>query len=70
MNSNLEKMNNFLVRFVEHMQPRFYVQGQEFIQDQFDEVFEVVFIMNGACAIGYRLFEEIFYGQTMILRKF
>lgn len=52
------------------MQPRFYVQGEEFIQDQFDEVFEVVFIMKGACAIGYRLFEEIFYGQTMILKKF
>ena len=69
VNQNLEKMNNFLVRFVDKMQPRYYVQGEEFIQDQFDEVFEVVFIMKGACAIGYRLFEEIFYGQTMIMKK-
>lgn len=51
------------------MQPRYFVQGEEFIQEQFDEVFEVIFIMKGACAIGYRLFEEIFYGQTMIMKR-
>ena len=39
------------------------------IQDQYDEVFEVVYIMKGAAAIGYRLFDEIFYGQKMIMKN-
>lgn len=62
-------MRNFLVNLVDKMQPRFYYQGQDEIQDQYDEVFEVIFMMKGAAAVGYRLFDEIFYGQTMIIKK-
>ena len=57
-------MRIFLVDFVKTLEPRFYKQGQsDMIQDQYEEIFEVVFITKGAVGVGYRLFNEIFYGM-------
>ena len=39
------------------------------IQDQFAEVFEVVFIMKGKVGVGYRLFNEIFLGMALKERQ-
>lgn len=37
------------------------------IQDQYAEIFEVVYIQKGAVGVGYRLFEEIFYGARIAM---
>ena len=39
------------------------------IQDQYEEVYEVVYIQKGQVAVGYRLFNEIFYGARMTIQK-
>lgn len=52
------------------LEPRFYEKnGEDIIQEQYEEVFEVVFIMNGIVGIGYRLFNEVFYGKSLIMNK-
>lgn len=61
------KLRNFLVDFVKCLEPRFYMPGEEFIQDQYEEIFEVVYIMTGAVGVGYRLFDEIFYGVRIVM---
>ena len=57
----------FLVEFVKRLEPRFYTG--EILQDQYEEIFEVVFITKGAVGIGYRLFNEIFYGKKITIVK-
>ena len=65
-----QKMRKFLVDFVKTMEPRFYKQSNnDMIQDQYEEIFEVVFITKGAVGVGYRLFNEIFYGMQIIMSK-
>ena len=39
------------------------------IQDQFAEVYEVLFIMKGKVGVGYRLFNEVFLGLAMKERQ-
>ena len=39
------------------------------IQEQYEEIFEVIYITNGAVGVGYRLFNEIFYGMRIIMSK-
>ena len=63
MNNSNSKKKEFLVSFVKNLEPRHYIQeGGEFIQDQYEEIFEVIFITRGSVGVGYRLFNEIFYG--------
>lgn len=55
-----------LVRLLKEFQPRQYVIGRDdFIQDQFEEVFEVLYIMKGKVGVGYRLFNEVFLGMAL-----
>ena len=64
-----QEQKEFLVDFVKCLEPRMYKQtDQEMIQDQYEEVHEVVFIQRGQVAIGYRLFNETFYGKRMRLQ--
>ena len=57
----------FLVNFVKVLEPRIYKQDDnEMIQEQYDEVFEVIFILKGFVGIGYRLFDEIFYAKKLL----
>lgn len=69
--SNDEQKNrSFLISFVQKLEPRFFDGSNNtnlLIQDQCEEVFEVTFITNGAVAVGYRLFNEIFYGITIVM---
>lgn len=37
----------------------------EMIQDQYEEIFEVFYMSRGSIGIGYRLFNEVFYGKKM-----
>lgn len=37
----------------------------DFIQDQFQEIFEVFYVVNGRVIIGYRLFKEVFYAKIL-----
>lgn len=39
------------------------------IQDQYEEIFEVIFIIQGSVGVGYRLFNEIFYGMRIVMIK-
>ena len=32
-------------------------------------MFEVVFVMNGIVGVGYRIFNETFYGKSIIMSK-
>jgi hypothetical protein len=58
------------VSFVKYLEPRHYIQSSgEFIQDQYEEIFEVVFITKGSVGVGYRLFNEIFYGIQITMNK-
>jgi len=63
-------MRIFLVEFVKKLEPRKFLHtSEEMVQDQYEEVFEVIFVMKGAVAIGYRLFDEIFYGKKFIVKN-
>lgn len=53
----------YLRNFVKEFEPRYYDNTTGFIQEQYEEIFEISFIMKGAVAVGYRLFNEIFYGR-------
>ena len=56
-----------MVEFVQKLEPRFYHKcDDQMIQDQYEEIFEVVFIQSGAVGVGYRLFNEIFYGLRIV----
>jgi len=37
------------------------------IQDQYHEIFEVFFIIKGSIGVGYRLFNEVFYGMRIVM---
>lgn len=51
------------------LEPRLYDNKQELIQDQYEEIFEVVFVTNGSVGVGYRLFNEVFYGMRIVMSK-
>lgn len=57
--------------FVKNLEPRYYDgnNSDEMIQEQYEEIFEVTFITKGAVGVGYRLFNEIFYGMSIIMSK-
>lgn len=54
------------MRVLDCLEPRRYqATDDEFIQDQFQEVFEVVFVCRGRIIVGYRLFKEVFYAKIV-----
>lgn len=56
--------------FVVKLEPRLFDKNNnDIIQDQYEEVFEVTFITTGAVGVGYRLFNEVFYGMSIIMSK-
>ena len=59
--------NEFLIQFVKDLEPRFFHTQSGMIQDQYEEIFEVVFITKGSVGVGYRLFNEVFYGMRIIM---
>ena len=46
------------------LEPRQYASG-DIIQDQYDEVFEVLYIMKGRVGVGYRLYNEQAFGVVL-----
>lgn len=58
-----------MVQFVRNLEPRKYTIDGDVIQEQYEEIFEVVFILNGAVGVGYRLFDEFFFGKTILISK-
>ena len=51
----------FLQMLVKQLEPRFYNMTTGLIQEQYEEVFEVVFILNGSVGVGYKLMGDDFY---------
>lgn len=47
-----------------NLRPRCYKVG-ELIQDQFSEVFEVLYIMRGKVGVGYRLFNDMIMAKVL-----
>ena len=39
------------------------------IQNQYEEIFEVIYVIKGAVGIGYRLFNELFFGLSIVMDK-
>lgn len=62
-------LREFLVGFVQHLEPRIYDVNSDLIQEQHEEIFEVLFLMSGAVGVGYRLFSEIFYGTQLFMKN-
>tara|TARA_B110000285_G_C14995123_1_gene548399 strand:+ start:808 stop:1008 length:201 start_codon:yes stop_codon:yes gene_type:complete len=48
-------IRTFICDFVRILEPR-YFKKDEIIQDQYEEVFEAIFVTKGVVGIGYRLF--------------
>lgn len=44
--------------------PRQYLIGDIF-QEQYDEVFEVMYIMKGKVGVGYRIFNDLIMGKVL-----
>ena len=64
------KERKFYQKFVKFLEPRYYDQSSgDMIQEQYEEIFEVIFITNGAVGVGYRLFNEVFYGTSIIMSQ-
>jgi len=59
------KLRVFLVEFLNYLEPRRYEEQDGIIQDQFQEVYEVLFVTSGNVLVGYRLFNDIFYTKSM-----
>lgn len=51
-------------KFLTFLEPR-YFNLNDIIQEQNEEVYEVIFIMKGKVGVGYRLFNQIFYGMAL-----
>ena len=52
---------------MKRLEPRLYFG--DIMQDQYEEIFEIVFILKGSVGIGYRLFNEMFYGKQITVNK-
>lgn len=46
------------------LEPRVY-PASTLIQDQYDEVFEVLYVMKGRVGVGYRLYNETPIGVVL-----
>lgn len=68
IDSNEVKHRDFLVQFVKKLEPRYWDESSGMIQDQYEEIFEVIFITKGSVGVGYRLFNEIFYGMRIVMQ--
>lgn len=54
------------MKFLDCLEPRRYIAtDDDFIQDQFQEVFEVFYTVKGRVIVGYRLFKEVFYAKII-----
>jgi hypothetical protein len=60
---NSPKFRVFLVKFVRCLEPRRY--NDIIIQEQFGEVYEVLYINKGSVLVGYRLFNDTFYAKCI-----
>lgn len=54
-----------MVELLKNLEPRLYFNSDGIIQDQFEEVFELFYIMNGKVGVGYRIFNDVFLGIAM-----
>ena len=39
------------------------------MQEQYEEIFEIVFITSGSMGVGYRILNEIFYGKSIMMNN-
>jgi hypothetical protein len=65
LRSQSVKYNDFIFVILNNLMPRLYHESDDFIQDQYCEIFEVLFITHGAVAVGYRQFNEVYFGKSL-----
>jgi hypothetical protein len=58
-----------ITELLKHLEPRRYIVGEDKIQEQNQEVDDVIFIMSGKVGVGYRLFNQVFYGLSLHRRQ-
>lgn len=63
-NAGEDKYRREIVKLLKVLEPRQYASG-DVIQDQYDEVFEVLYIMKGRVGVGYRLYNEQAFGVVL-----
>ena len=54
-----------MIEVLNNLEPRLYHESNNYIQDQYQEIFEVLFITHGAVAVGYRLFNDVFFAKSL-----
>lgn len=59
------KWRQFMVKFLQTLEPRLFTNLDELIQDQYQEVYEVLFVTSGSVLVGYRLFRETFWAKLL-----
>ena len=59
------KWRQFVVKFLKTLEPRIFTNLDELIQDQYQEVYEVLFVTSGSVLVGYRLFRETFWAKLL-----
>ena len=57
------KFRTFLVKLVQAFEPRNYSESYGIIQEQFQEVYEILYVFKGSMLIGYRLFNDLFFAK-------
>ena len=58
------RYKKFIVQVCHNLEPRIY-KNNKVIQEQFHEVYEMLFITEGSVRVGYRLFNETHYGKML-----
>ena len=51
------------------LEPRYYNNSTGMIQDQYEEVFEVIFLTEGRIAVGYKILDQEFYASQIVMSK-
>ena len=65
-----KELRGFIVDFVKILEPRFFTSSNDdVIQDQYEEVFEAIYVTKGVVGVGYRLFNQEFFGTQIIMNK-
>lgn len=65
-----KNLRGFICNFVKVLEPRFYSNtSEDIIQDQYEECFEAIFVTKGCVGVGYRLFNQKFFGTQIVMSK-
>jgi hypothetical protein len=60
------RYKELIYRIINSLKPRQYLsEDDQLVQGQFEEIFEVIFIMKGNISVGYQLINNTFFAKTL-----